>query len=239
MNLRVRTGNARVLLELLRWSGRGALVCGLGLMLWPVAVKVESAYAQWDGERKLAQSINERSVFSTGSTTAAEIIVEISAAARDSIKRPPGTLLGRFEVPRLSLSYVLLEGTDNGTLDKSIGHVEGTGLIGEAGNIAIAGHRNTHFRKLEWIRRDDELVLTSPSGEVFRYLVEWTRIVKPTETQVLDARHGPAVTLITCFPFEYVGSAPMRMVVRALPDPATRRILAARNAGSADAAMLR
>ena len=239
MNLRVRTRNARLLRELLKWSARGALVCGLGLMLWPVAVTVESAYAQWDGERKLAQSINERSTIPAGPKTAPETIVEISAAARDSIKSPPGTVLGRFEVPRLSLSYVLLEGTDNNTLDKSIGHVEGTGLVGEAGNIAIAGHRNTHFRKLEWIRRDDELVLTSPSGEVLRYLVEWTRIVKPTETQVLDARHGPAVTLITCFPFEYVGSAPMRMVVRALPDPATRRILAARNPGSDSAAVLR
>ena len=217
-------------------------MCGLGLMLWPVAVKVESAYAQWDGERKLAQSIqsiNERSVFPADPKTAPETIVEISPAARDSIKSPPGTVLGRFEVPRLSLSYVLLEGTDNDTLDKSIGRVEGTGLVGEAGNVAIAGHRNTHFRKLAWIRRDDELVLTSPSGEVFRYLVEWARIVKPTETQVLDARHGPSVTLITCFPFEYVGSAPMRMVVRALPDPATRRILAARNTGSDSAAVLR
>lgn len=239
MNPQVRTRNARLLLELLKWSGRAALVCGLGLMLWPVAAKVESAYAQWDGERKLAQSIKEQSASPADTSTAPETIVEVSAAARDSIKLPPGTVLGRFEVPRLSLSYVLLEGTDARTLEKSIGHVEGTGVIGEAGNIAIAGHRDTHFRKLEGIRRDDELVLTGPSGETFRYLVEWTRIVKPTETQVLDARHGPAVTLITCFPFKYVGSAPMRMIVRALPDPETRRILAARNTGSATATVLR
>jgi sortase A len=131
-------------------------------------------------------------------------------------------------VPRLKLSYVLLEGTDNRTLDKSIGHVEGTGLPGEIGNIGIAGHRNTHFRKLEWIRRGDDIVLSSPQGE-YRYRVEWARLFHPTDLEVLDAAHGPAVTLITCFPFEYVGSAPLRYVIRALPDDDTRRRLSSKS----------
>jgi len=121
----------------------------------------------------------------------------------------------------LQLSYALLEGTDNRTLDKSIGHVEGTGLPGEIGNIAIAGHRNTHFRKLEWIHRGDEIVLSSAQGR-FRYVVEWARMFTPGDIEVLDVSHGPAVTLITCFPFEYVGSAPLRLIVRALPDAETR-----------------
>jgi sortase A len=121
----------------------------------------------------------------------------------------------------LKLSYVLLEGTDNRTLDRSIGHIEGTGLPGEPGNIGIAGHRNTHFRKLEWIRRGDEIVLSSVQGQ-FRYYVEWARLFRPGDIAVLDEGHGPALTLVTCFPFEYVGSAPLRYIIRALPDAETR-----------------
>jgi sortase A len=124
-------------------------------------------------------------------------------------------------VPRLNLAYALLEGTDNKTLDRSIGHVQGTGLPGEAGNIGIAGHRHTHFRKLEWIRRGDEILIVSPHGR-FRYRVEWARLFQPGDIEVLDPAHGPAVTLITCFPFEYVGAAPLRYVIRALPDTETR-----------------
>lgn len=126
-----------------------------------------------------------------------------------------GSLLGQFEVPALNMSWAVLEGTDNATLDRSIGHIEGTAAIGETGNIGIAGHRNTHFRKLEWIRRGDEIVLTSKDG-TFHYRVNHVKLYKPTDVDVLDAAHGPAVTLVTCFPFEYVGSAPLRLIVRAV-----------------------
>ncbi len=126
-----------------------------------------------------------------------------------------GSLLGRFEVPALNMSWDVLEGTDDKTLERSIGHVDGTALLGEPGNIGIAGHRNTHFRKLEWIRRGDEIVLTSKAG-TFRYRVDYLRMHKPTDVDVLDPSHGSVVTLITCFPFEYVGSAPLRFIVRAV-----------------------
>jgi sortase A len=139
----------------------------------------------------------------------------------------PGTVLGQFEVPRLGLSYALLEGTDNQTLNRSLGHVEGTGLPGSAGNISIAGHRDRHFRKLDWIQRDDQIVLTSRNGAQYVYLVEWSRTFKPGDIQVLDPSHGPAITLITCFPFEYLGAAPLRLIVRALPDDSTRTRLTA------------
>jgi sortase A len=134
----------------------------------------------------------------------------------------PGTVLAQIEVPRLGVSYPLLEGTDNRTLERSVGHVEGTGLPGGPGNIGIAGHRDRHFRKLEWIHRDDQIVLTSVEGARDVYRVEWSRLFKPGDIQVLDESYGPAITLITCFPFEYVGSAPLRLIVRALPDAATR-----------------
>jgi LPXTG-site transpeptidase (sortase) family protein len=187
------------------------LLAGASLLAWPVFVALESQFTQWSGGRQLLAS----------QTTKEKIVETIPQLPGGKRRHPGGTVLGRFEVPRLQLSYVVLEGTQSRTLDKSIGHVEGTADIGEPGNVGIAGHRNTHFRKLEWIRRGDEIRLSSPNTE-FCYRVEWVRLFKPGDSEVLDPSHGPALTLVTCFPFEYVGAAPLRFVVRALPDENTR-----------------
>ena len=189
---------------------RTLLCAGVCLLCWPLFVAVDSAWAQRSGERQLAAAKTETIIARKGAVS--------------KTRQKPGSVVGRFEAPRLGLSYVILEGTAARTLDRSVGRIEGTGMPGETGNIGIAGHRNTHFRKLEWIRRDDDIILTSPQGK-FRYKVEWVRLVTPAELAVLDGSHGPAVTLVTCFPFEYVGSAPMRMIVRALPDEETKRRL--------------
>jgi len=194
---------------------RVLIVAGLALIAWPVYVSTDSAVAQWSGRRELARAVQEETIVVRKPGTVPE-----PAAA-------PGTVLGQFDRPRLGLSYVLIEGTDARTLNRSVGHVEGTGLPGSAGNISIAGHRDRHFRKLEWIQRDDQIVLTSRDGAHYVYRVEWSRVFKPGDIQVLDASHGPAITLITCFPFEYVGSAPLRLIVRAVPDDSTRRALMA------------
>ena len=188
------------------------LLAGASLLAWPVFVTLESQLTQWSGERQL---------LAAPQTTTEKIVEPNPGLPAGKRRHPSGAVLGRFEVPRLQLSYVVLEGTAARTLDKSIGHVEGTADIGESGNIGIAGHRNTHFRKLEWIRRGDEIKLSSPNTE-FCYRVEWVRLFKPGDVEVLDPSHGPALTLVTCFPFEYVGSAPLRFVVRALPDDDTR-----------------
>jgi len=149
-------------------------------------------------------------------------------AKRPSVPRAArGSVLGRFEVPALQMSWEVLEGTDDKTLERSIGHVAGTAGLGEAGNIGIAGHRNTHFRKIEWIRRGDEIVLTTKDG-TFRYRVDYVKLHKPTDVHVLDDSLGPAVTLVTCFPFEYVGSAPLRYIVRAVAVEESRTRLLAR-----------
>jgi sortase A len=188
------------------------------MLAWSGLVCLESAYAQWSGERQLA-----------GAPRAdRETIVAPRKEGPARVARPArGSVLGRIQVPRLNLSYVLLEGTDSRTLDRSVGHVEWTSGIGENGNIGIAGHRNTHFRKLEWIRRGDDVILSSAKAQ-YRYRVEWARLYRPTDMEVLDPAHGPAITLITCFPFEYVGSAPLRFVVRALPVEESRDRLVAR-----------
>src|SRR3954469_12172425 len=154
---------------------RVTLVGGVSLLLWPSCVMAESLWAQWSGGWQLRVANRDRP----------ETIVPAKAggsAAGSPVRR--GSVLGQFEVPRLKLSYVLLEGTDSRTLDKSIGHVEGTGLPGAAGDLSIAGHRNTHFRRLEWIRRGDEIVLTSPRGQ-YRYRVEWLRLFRPDDIEVI------------------------------------------------------
>lgn len=211
MRVRISSSASRVLSRALRAAQHLLLLAGLCLLAWPVFVSAESLWAQYSGSHELARAQSDRR----------ETIVPQKPGSSSRKTLRPGSVLGKLEVPRLELGYVLLEGTDNRTLDKSIGHVAGTGLPGEPGNIGIAGHRNTHFRKLEWIRRGDEIVLTSPRGKS-RYLVEWVRLFQPDDIGVLDPAHAPALTIITCFPFEYVGSAPLRYVVRALPDEETR-----------------
>jgi sortase A len=205
----------RVVLGIHRVLLAGGLVL-LGIFLFSY---LRSEYTQWAGTRELSEAAR--------TTSERPVVAAKRTAAPPAVKRPRprrGSVLGRFEVPRLKLSYVLLEGTDDTTLDKSIGHVEYTPLPGEAGNIGIAGHRNTHFKRLEWVRRGDEIML-STRERAYRYIVESVRLVMPENVEVLDDSSGPALTLVTCFPFEYVGSAPQRFIVRAVPDEETKQAL--------------
>jgi sortase A len=127
---------------------------------------------------------------------------------------PPTGLIGRIEVPRLDLSVIVMEGVEASTLRRAAGHIPGTGLPGQAGNVGIAGHRDTLFRPLRNIRRDDLITLVTPLGE-YHYRVVSTRIVNPHDVAVLDPDGNEILTLVTCYPFYFVGSAPDRFVVRA------------------------
>jgi sortase A len=129
-------------------------------------------------------------------------------------------LVGRIEVPRLKLSAMAREGVDVRTLRGSVGHIPGTALPGEPGNAAFAAHRDTFFGPLRDIRAGDEVVVTTPQG-VHRYAVTGTRIVDPRDVSVLRASGGSLLTLVTCYPFDYVGSAPQRFVVQAALRPAS------------------
>jgi sortase A len=126
----------------------------------------------------------------------------------------PGTLIGRIEIPRLKLSALAREGDDDRTLDLAVGHLPGTALPGEPGNAAFAAHRDTFFRPLRRIHDGDVVVVTTPRGK-FRYLVTSTEIVKPEDVSVLNASGTPTLTLVTCYPFNFIGSAPQRFIVRA------------------------
>jgi sortase A len=126
----------------------------------------------------------------------------------------PDGLIGRMEIKRLGVSMVVVEGTGQPTLRRAAGHIAGTALPGRSGNVGIAGHRDTFFRPLQNIRRDDLITLTTLRGE-YRYRVVSTTVVNPEEVSVLNPDGNEILTLVTCYPFYFVGSAPQRFIVRA------------------------
>ena len=126
----------------------------------------------------------------------------------------PRSLVGRVEIRRLRLSAVAREGVDESTLALAIGHVPGTALPGAPGNAAFAAHRDTFFRPLKHVRPGDQIVVTTKAA-AFRYAVTDIRVVEPGDVSVLDPTAHATLTLITCYPFEFIGSAPKRFVVRA------------------------
>jgi sortase A len=123
-------------------------------------------------------------------------------------------LIGRMEIPRLGLSVIVMEGTSSATLRRAAGHISGTALPGQPGNAGISAHRDTFFRPLRNIRRDDIITLTTALGE-YRYRVVSTGIVSPREVSVLDPTEKETLTLVTCYPFYFIGAAPNRFIVRA------------------------
>jgi sortase A len=125
-----------------------------------------------------------------------------------------GAAISRLEIPRLGMSVLVAEGTTPHTLKVAAGHIRGTAFPDETGNIGIAGHRDTFFRPLRGISAGDSIVLTS-FNQSSRYKVEWTRIVQPSDIDVLSPSPEPVLTLVTCYPFKFVGAAPQRFIVRA------------------------
>ncbi len=130
-----------------------------------------------------------------------------------------GDILGKVEIARLNLSSIVREGVDAETLRSSVGHVPSSALPGHPGNIALAAHRDTLFRPLKDIKQDDLITFQSPV-QTFTYKVADTRIVNPTDVSVLRSNGHDTLTLITCYPFYYVGSAPKRFIVQARLVPA-------------------
>ena len=126
-----------------------------------------------------------------------------------------GDVLGRVDIPRLGVSVAVLQGTSSRTLRLGAGHIEGTPLPGDTGNSGIAAHRDTFFRELKSIRENDEIQLQTAT-KLFHYQVDWVKVVDPDDITVLEpSTSGSTLTLVTCYPFYFVGSAPKRFVVRA------------------------
>ncbi len=142
----------------------------------------------------------------------------IEAYQASLIARVPRPL-AVLRISAINLEVPVLEGTDDLTLNRAVGHIEGTAAPRETGNIGIAGHRDGFFRGLKDIHLGDTIDLFTETGNS-RYVVDEIVIVLPDDVSVLAPRSTPALTLVTCYPFYFVGSAPLRYIVHAtISDP--------------------
>jgi sortase A len=143
---------------------------------------------------------------------------ESSTFLKDTPEAATNGLIGRIEIPRLLLSAVVVEGIGNATLRRAVGHIPGTALPGQPGNVGISGHRDTFFRPLKDLQIKDQIQFSTLKGN-FKYEVESLRVVEPNNVGVLARSGENVLTLVTCYPFYYVGPAPKRFVVRARQVP--------------------
>ena len=123
-------------------------------------------------------------------------------------------MIGRLEVPALGLHVPILNDYDPDSLRRGVGRMKGTGVPGGLGNFVVAGHRDTYFRPLRRVRGGMVMRVVTPGG-TFDYVVDSTTIVTPDNVDVLDIGDRPEMTLITCYPFDFIGAAPKRFIVRA------------------------
>jgi sortase A len=135
-------------------------------------------------------------------------------AKGDVARTLPVGIIGRLSVPRIGLTVMLAEGDSNAVLRRAVGHLSYSPLPGQLGNVVFAGHRDTFFRPLRNIRAGDLITIETIEG-LYEYKVEWFRVMPPDNVSVLAPSQSSELTLITCFPFDFVGSAPDRFVVRA------------------------
>lgn len=141
------------------------------------------------------------------------------AAYKESLATKNDLPLAILRIPKINLEVPVFNDTDDLTLNRGVGRILGTARVGEPGNLGIAGHRDGFFRGLESIARGDVVELVE-RRHTDRYVVDEIRIVTPEDTSVLNPKGEPAVTLVTCFPFYFVGHAPKRYIVTALLESA-------------------
>ena len=135
--------------------------------------------------------------------------------AWNDAEKQPAAPLAILRIPRIGIEVPILEGTDDWALNRAVGHIADTAAPGADGNSGIAGHRDGFFRPLKDVNVGDVLEIETPRGST-SYRIERTWIVEPEDVSVLDPTPVRSVTLVTCYPFYFVGSAPQRFIVRAV-----------------------
>ena len=204
MRIVIKKGALRSALRSGQWILGAVAVLMLG---YCGLVLADSWHFQKAERRQFEQLLHDRR-----ETSDARIRASSSTSSEVWPPAAAGGLIGRIEIPRLGLSVIVVEGVDRLILRRSVGHIPGTALPGQPGNVGISGHRDTFFRPLRNIRRDDLITLTTLLGE-YRYRVVSTKIVSPSDVGVLDPGENEILTLVTCYPFYFVGFAPGRFIV--------------------------
>ena len=190
------------------WLSSALVVGGAVLLALYAWTRYESAVAQQRAKATLSRMAPDGHPAPDGK----------SAVTNHGAKRPRrvprGAVVGELEIPRLKLSVMVFEGDDGGILKRGAGHIPGTALLPRAGNIGIAAHRDTFFRPLRLIHVHDVITYKNAAGTA-QYKVTDTAIVSPSDIGVLSRAPGRDLTLVTCYPFFYVGPAPERFIVHA------------------------
>jgi len=180
-----------------------------------VAIACLGLYSYESVERALYQAHESREFDRTLDSGAAVVAASLPRRPAPLSTRPsPNVLIGRLSVPRLHLSAMVGEGADEKTLKLAVGHIPATALPGQAGNVGLAGHRDTFFRELRNLKTGDEIRFSTLSGD-FHYVVESLVVVEADNAGMLAPTSKNVLTMVTCYPFDYVGAAPKRFVVRA------------------------
>jgi LPXTG-site transpeptidase (sortase) family protein len=177
------------------WFGSALIFGGAAFLAWYSWSLHEGAVAQARAKERLSRMT---SVY--------------RPAPQRQVRR--GDVIGELDIPRLQISVMVFEGDDSGILKLGAGHIPGTTLKPGGGNIGIAAHRDTYFRRLRVIHEHDLITLKTPAG-TSRYEVTELEIVRPSDIGVLARAPGRDLTLVTCYPFFYVGRAPERFIVHA------------------------
>lgn len=188
--------------RLIRLISSAVIVSGFAALAYVVYVGVSARYFQETEAAKFSMSAT------AGPASPTPRIV------RTPTKISDGDVIGMIEIQSVGIRSVVVQGDSNAILRRAVGHIPGTLLPGEAGNVALAAHRDTIFRPLQKIKTGDEIDLRTAGG-VLQYRVRSTAIVGPSDVRVLEYSGRNELTLVTCYPFYLVGHAPDRFVVQA------------------------
>jgi sortase A len=195
-NAEPRRRRTRASRAVLAWVERSLYLFGAVCLGWVAWVQIDSTLFQ----RRALAALESGAAGVEGSRETAAIA--------------SGAPLARLRLPRLDLAVMVAEGTGEEVLRRAVGHLAGSDLPGDSGHVVLAGHRDTFFRPLEAAEVGD-IVEIDTGVESLAYRVSWIRVVEPTDVWVLEDPGYPALTLVTCYPFHYVGDAPQRFIVRA------------------------
>ena len=204
--------------QILKWTQRAFLAGGILLLGYCAFILTDAGLFQ----RRAARDLDRlrRDPRAAARVTPQPVAVTLPRAEPVA----EGSLIGRIEISRLALSVMVVEGDDKISLQRAVGHIPGTALPGEDGNVGLAGHRDTFFRPLKDLKINDEIQISTRTGN-FKYQIVSLRIVDPENVGVLAPSGENVLTLVTCYPFYFIGAAPQRWIVRARqvsPETVTR-----------------
>ncbi len=210
---------SRMQKQFAKYLERGLLAVGLTLLAIFLGLRVYSAVASRAGLRMFAALQSQASEGRAAPERPTQHDVDFTlwsekrvAAYQESLSAVAEIPMAILKIEKLDLEVPVYNGTDEIYLNRGVGWILETARPGEPGNVGIAGHRDGFFRCLKDIQIGDRMELTAP-GKKAVYLVDAIEIVTPEDVGVLQPRAHPALTLVTCYPFYYVGSAPQRFIV--------------------------